>query len=155
MKGKRWFQTLIEATEIISPPLSIIRIPFLRKYLVMKFNIFFDDERGEIEDKIIKLGKIKEDLEQVIDVVDEMESEAKRKKTEIDQLTNQLLKVEEQKKTAEQILKLPKEAFVSLIEDANKKGRNRGIIIGIIISIVAGLIVYFITTIIEFSFNVP
>lgn len=104
------------------------------------YEVSIDDlfNSQDVDKRIEKLSGIKNDLQDAIKAVETLESEALEKKDEINLLQQSVQKLEEDKNTAEALLKLPEDSFARLIYKSSSKGRIRGIIEGIIIGFSTG-----------------
>lgn len=91
-----------------------------------------------IDERINRLGEIKQDLEGAIKAVDELEKEAVKRKSEVENLQESVQKLEEDKNAAESLLKIPEDSFTRILDRATSKSRIRGIIEGLIIGFVTG-----------------
>ncbi len=102
------------------------------------------EDKKTIDERISRLGEIKEDLEGAIKAVDDLQSEALKRKSELSNLQESVQKLEEDKDTVESLLKIPEESFSRILNKATSKGRIRGIIEGSIIGFVTGTLSSFI-----------
>jgi len=102
-----------------------------------------------IDERIARLGEIKRDLQGAIEAVEGLQTEALERKGEVEHLQQTVRKLEEDKSTAETLLKMPEESFARLISRASAKSRVRGIIEGLIIGFITGalssLLVWYLT----------
>lgn len=102
-----------------------------------------------IDTRIARLTDIKEELESAILAVESLQNEAHENKQQVNYLQERIRELEEDKNTAEAILKVPQDSFVRLIEQASSKGRMRGwfegLIIGLLSGVVSSLAAWFIT----------
>lgn len=90
------------------------------------------------DERIAKLDDIKRDLQGAIDAVEGLQTEARTRKAEADDLQQTVEKLNEDKDTAQTLLKLPEESFARLVSRASSKGRIRGVIEGVIIGFITG-----------------
>jgi chromosome segregation ATPase len=90
------------------------------------------------ESRIAKLDAIKQDLEAAVVAVGELRTEAEARKAEADTLRSTVAQLENERKTAEEMLKLPEEALTGLLSRAGSRGRTRGIIEGLLIGLLTG-----------------
>lgn len=93
-----------------------------------------------IDTRITRLSDIKKELESAIFAVEQLQSEAQENKEEVSRLQERIRELEEDKSTAETVLKVPQESFARLIENASSKGRVRGWIEGLILGLLSGVI---------------
>jgi len=111
-----------------------INLPFI------SYEVTFDDlvSSKNVDERIARLGEIRQDLQGAIEAVENLEAEALERKSEVAQLQQSVEKLEEDKNTAEAILKVPEEAFSRLLARASARSRIRGIIEGAIIGFITG-----------------
>lgn len=117
-----------------------VSLPFIS--YEMNLNDLVDS--SNVDDRIAKLGEIKSDLEAAVLAVDSLKSEAEARKAEANNLRETVEQLNEERTTAEALLKLPEESFTRLLTKANAKGRWRGIIEGIIVGFVTGVVSSFV-----------
>lgn len=101
------------------------------------------DELGDsstVDERIARLGQVKRDLEAAINAVSSLQAEATDRKTEADQLQAVISRLQEDKNTAESLLRVPEESLVRLVGRAGSKGRIRGLIEGGVIGFVSGVL---------------
>lgn len=94
----------------------------------------------DVDDRIKRLSTIRSDLEETIQAVAELQSEALRNKKEADELKTTVEQLKEDKITTEAILQVPEDSFVRVLSKASSRGRLRGIFEGIAIGLVTGAI---------------
>jgi hypothetical protein len=97
-------------------------------------------DSSNVDKRISKLGEIKRDLEAAVVAVDSLQSEAATRKTEANQLSNVVERLNEERTTAEALLKLPEDSFTRLMTKANSKGRWRGLFEGALIGFDTGIL---------------
>jgi hypothetical protein len=115
-----------------------IRLPIPFISYEIPLNDIIDPQN--IDTRISRLGDIKKELESAIDAVTSLQIEAQENKGEVENLRVRIRELEEDKSTAETVLKVPQESFARLVERANSKGRMRGWIEGLIIGLISGVI---------------
>ena len=113
-----------------------ISLPFFSYEMNLKELV----DSTNIDDRIAKLGEIKADLEAAVIAVDSLKSEAEDRKAETNNLRETIEQLNEERNTAEALLKLPEESFARLLTKANSKGHLRGIIEGSLIGFSTGTI---------------
>ena len=113
-----------------------ISLPF------MSYEVTLDDlmDSKDIDERIKRLSTIKKDLQETIIAVEQLQDEAFKSKNEADKLKETISALEQDKSTAEEMLKLPEESFSRVLTKASSKGRVRGIIEGIIIGFITGIL---------------
>jgi hypothetical protein len=103
-----------------------------------------------IDERITRLGEIKRDLQGAIEAVDGLQAEALERKSEVEHLQHTVQQLEEDKNTAETLLKMPEESFARLLVRAGSRGRIRGIVEGLVIGLLTGalssFLVWYLTT---------
>jgi predicted nuclease with TOPRIM domain len=125
---------------------------FLAKYLkkarlrvslpFLSYEVTLDDliDSKDVDERIKRLSTIKNDLEETIVAVEQLQAEAFKSKNEADKLKETISLLEQDKSTAEAMLKLSEESFSRVLSRASSKGRVRGIIEGIIIGFTTGIL---------------
>ena len=88
---------------------------------------------------LIIVGKALERKELLVEV-EQLQDEAFKSKNKADKLRETISDLEQDKSTAEEMLKLPEESFSRVLSKASSKGRARGIIEGIIIGFITGIL---------------
>lgn len=122
-----------------------VSLPFL------SYEVTIDDliDSKDIDERIERLSTIKNDLEETIVAVEQLQAEAFKSKNEADKLRVTISALEQDKSTAEAMLKLPEESFSRVLSRASSKGRVRGriegIIIGFITGVLSSLLVWYLT----------
>ena len=113
------------------------------------FNAVADKLRSppSIDERIAKLGRIKEDLEAATEAVSALQREADASKKETQQLQMLIADLESERETAikdkdaaEQLLALPEDAVARLILKANDRQKGRALVRGITIGLTTGII---------------
>jgi len=90
-------------------------LPFIDSEIT--FNDIFDSQ--SIDTRIAPLSDIKKELESAILAVDSLQSEAQQNKKEVNKLQERIRELKEDKSTAENLLKVPQESFIPLMERAS------------------------------------
>ncbi|MEM7064209.1 MAG: hypothetical protein AAF572_13725 [Cyanobacteria bacterium P01_B01_bin.77] len=93
-----------------------------------------------IDTRIARLSEIKNELESAIEAVESLQNEAQQNKEEVGKLQERIQELEEDKSTAENLLQLPQDSVIRLIDRATSKGKNKGRIEGLLIGIITGVI---------------
>jgi hypothetical protein len=93
-----------------------------------------------IDERLARLGAIKHDLESAIEAVETLQEDASKRKAEVQYLQQTLLKLNEDKVTAEALLKIPEESFSRILARAAARSRVIGLIQGIIIGLCTGIL---------------
>lgn len=113
---------------------------------------YFDFELEDsktIDERIARLGEIKDDLTGAIKAVDELQKEALTRKSEVELLQESVQKLQKDKDAVESLLKIPEDSFSRILTRATSKSRVRGIIEGSIIGFITGalssLLVWYVT----------
>ncbi|MCH7962557.1 MAG: hypothetical protein IH852_01310 [Bacteroidetes bacterium] len=113
------------------------------------FNIKESLSDKDIDSRLLKIAKMKNDLVDAIEALDWLENEGEEKKKRVDDLKRALNELEKNKKITEEALKLDDETFSMILKTANKVSSRINIFIGIIIGLVTGvassLLVWFLT----------
>lgn len=106
------------------------------------YEVTLDDliDSKNVDDRINRLSQIKGDLEDTIGAVEQLQAEALQHKAEADSLKETVEKLQQDKSTAEAMLKLPEESFSRVLTRANSKGRIRGLVEGLIIGLITGVL---------------
>jgi hypothetical protein len=113
-----------------------VSIPFV------SYEVTLDDllDSKDVDVRIKRLSDIKGDLEDTIGAVEQLQAEALKHKADADALKVTVERLEQDKSTAEAMLKLPEESFSRVLTKANSKGRIRGLVEGIIIGLITGIL---------------
>jgi peptidoglycan hydrolase CwlO-like protein len=91
-----------------------------------------------IDERLEKLSKIQEDLGEAMQAVSELQNSAMTAKKEADSLEQEVGRLREDKAAAEELIKVPEEAFARMLSRASAKGRGRGLLEGIIVGLLTG-----------------
>jgi peptidoglycan hydrolase CwlO-like protein len=122
-----------------------INLPFIT------YEVTLDDlfSSKNIDERLARLGEVKKDLQGAIEAIDNLQSEALERKSEVGQLQQTIEKLQEDKTTAEALLQFPEESFARVLSRATAKSRTRGIIEGLTIGFVTGalssLLIWYLT----------
>lgn len=102
-----------------------------------------------VDERIAKLAAIQSDLEAAIEAVKSLQRSATESKAEAEELQRTVAKLQQDKRTAESLIKVPEESFARLMHNANAKARGRGLIEGLGVGLVTGflssLLVWYVT----------
>ena len=109
----------------------------LRMYGLDGFTRILKSEPA-IDERLAKLAKIQEDLGDAMKAVDELQKSAVTAKKEADTLESEVSRLCQDKAVAEELVKVPEEAFARLLARASAKGRGRGLIEGIVVGLLTG-----------------
>ena len=103
-----------------------------------------------IDERLTKLTKIQEDLGDALEAVAELQKSTATAKKEADDLESEVGRLRQDRAVAEELVKVPEEAFGRLLARASAKGRGRGLVEGIIVGLLTGglssLAVWYFTT---------
>lgn len=91
-----------------------------------------------IDERLLKLAKIQEDLGDALEAVSELQKSAMVSKKEANNLEQEVHRLREDKATAEELVKIPEEAFSRMLSRASAKGRGRGLVEGILVGLSTG-----------------
>ncbi|MDD3331340.1 MAG: hypothetical protein PHQ82_08515 [Bacteroidales bacterium] len=104
----------------------------------------------EIEERIDQLDDIKNKLIETANAVNQISTNSKQKKVELDELIKKYQEVKQEKDESEKLLQVNKDSFGRILLSTNKKTEKRSIVIGFIIGIVTGtlssLLVFYLTS---------
>ncbi|MDD3939761.1 MAG: hypothetical protein PHF49_03915 [Patescibacteria group bacterium] len=104
----------------------------------------------EIEERIDQLDDIKNKLIETANAVNQISTNSKQKKVELDELIKKYQEVKQDKDESEKLLQVNKDSFGRILLSTNKKTEKRSIVIGFIIGIVTGtlssLLVFYLTS---------
>lgn len=128
IKTKKLLEVLKKSRFRISVPLVGIDIP-----------IDFADS-STVDERIARLGQVKQDLEAAINAVSSLQAEAAERKAEANQLQEAVSRLQQDKSTAESLLRVPEESVVRLLWRASSKGRIRGLLEGAFIGFLTGVL---------------
>ncbi len=146
-KIKHFFEKNIDLKKIFGKAQVRIRlpIPFITYEIPLNEVITSKD----IDKRIARLSDIKNELESAIEAVESLQNEAQQNKEEVTTLQERIHELEEDKSTAENLLQLPQDSVIRLIDRATSKGKNRGriegLIIGLLTGVISSLAVWFLT----------
>jgi hypothetical protein len=102
-----------------------------------------------VDERIARLDQIRADLGGAIDAVTELQKEAQDNKREASQLREAVDRLEQDKITAETLLKVPEDSFARMLGRANSKARLRGLLEGSAIGFTTGalssLLIWYLT----------
>jgi hypothetical protein len=102
-----------------------------------------------VDERIARLDQIRADLGGAIDAVTELQKEAQDNKKEAENLRQAVERLEQDKVTAETLLKVPEDSFARMLGRANSKARLRGLFEGSAIGFTTGalssLLVWYLT----------
>lgn len=99
-----------------------VSLPFLSYEVNVKDLI----DSSNADERIAKLGEIKRDLGAAVIAVESLQTEATTRKTEADRLSETVERLNEEKTTAEALLKLPEESFTRLLTKKVQKVDGAG-----------------------------
>lgn len=122
-----------------------VGLPFL------SYEVRLDDllDTKSADERIAKLGAIKDDLDAAGVAVEALKQEAEGRRREADELKDTVQKLEEEKNTVETLLKLSEESFTRVLIRASAKGRVRGLVEGVLAGFTTGvgssLLVWYVT----------
>jgi hypothetical protein len=91
-----------------------------------------------LDERLVKLAKIREDLGDAVKAVDELQKSAVTAKKEANKLESEVTRLRQDRALAEELVKVPEEAFARLLARASAKGRGRGLIEGIVVGLLTG-----------------
>jgi peptidoglycan hydrolase CwlO-like protein len=109
----------------------------LRMYGLDGFAKILRPERT-IDERLTKLTKIQEDLGDAMKAVAELQKSATTAKKEADELESEVGRLRQDRAVAEEMVKVPEEAFGRLLARASAKGRGRGLLEGIVVGLLTG-----------------
>ena len=91
-----------------------------------------------VDERIARLDQIRADLSGAIDAVTELQREAQDNKKEAEQMRQAVERLEQDKVTAETLLKVPEDSFARILGRANSRARLRGLLEGSLIGLTTG-----------------
>lgn len=111
-----------------------VNLPFI------SYEITADDflSPGDIDERIEKLGTIKQDLLASIAAIEELQADAQDKKRQVDELQAAVQRLEQDRATVETMLHVPEESFARVLSRAAARGRWKGLAEGAIIGFLTG-----------------
>lgn len=138
---------------MLTMPIEIIAKRFveqlLRMYGLEGFSKFIKPE-STLDERLQKLVKIQEDLGEAMQAVSDLQKSALTSKKEAIALEQEVSRLREDRAVAEELIKVPEEAFARLLSRASAKGRGRGLLEGIAIGLLTGIVssylVWYLTT---------
>lgn len=92
----------------------------------------------DTDERITKLAAIQTDLEAAIEAVKDLQKSATASQTQANELQEAVERLKEDKKAAEDLVRVPEEAFARMLGRASAKGRGRGLLEGIAIGLFTG-----------------
>jgi hypothetical protein len=113
-----------------------LSLPFLR--YEMDLRQIWDSR--PVDQRIAQLDLIRADLTAAVDAVAELQREAQDNKREAERFREAVEHLEQDKVTAETLLKVPEDSFTRLLIRANSKARIRGLLEGIIVGFATGVL---------------
>ena len=131
-------------TDALKTVIRSVRFRILLPFFSYEVNLNDIVDSATVDERIAKLGEIKRDLEAAIVAVESLQGEAEARKVEADSLRNTVQQLNEERTTAEALLRVPEESFVTLLTRANSKGRWRGIMEGVMVGFVTGVLSSFV-----------
>ncbi|HDO1310024.1 hypothetical protein ACE1B4_02190 [Aeromonas veronii] len=122
---------------------------FLRMYGLEGLSKLLKHE-PTVDERLQKLTKIQEDLGEVLLAVSELQRSALTSKQEAADLELEVSQLREDRAVAEELIKVPEEAFARMLSRASAKGRGRGLFEGITVGLFTGIVssylVWYLTT---------
>ncbi|MGG5149234.1 hypothetical protein [Alcaligenes aquatilis] len=91
-----------------------------------------------IDERLAKLAKIQEDLGDAMKAVDELQKSTLTAKREADTLEGEVTRLRQDRVVAEELVRVPEEAFARLLARAMAKGRGKGLIEGVVVGLLTG-----------------
>jgi hypothetical protein len=102
-----------------------------------------------VDERIAKLAAIQEDLHAAIEAVKQLQDSAVNSKAEAEALQQAISQLQQDKKAAEELIKVPEESFARLLQRSSAKARGRGLLEGLAIGLTTGflssLLVWYLT----------
>lgn len=139
---------VIELLMRLSPRLSLdsYGIP----NIVIELDKKIELNNKEIEERINQLDDIKSKLIETANAVNQISTDSKQKKAELDELIRKYQEIKQDKNESEKLLQVNKDSFGRILLSTNKKTEIRSIWYGIIIGFVTGtlssLLVWYLTS---------
>lgn len=93
-----------------------------------------------VDERLRKLAKIQEDLNEALQAVSELQTSALTSKKEAAALEQEVSRLRQDKAVAEELVKVPEEAFSRLLSRASAKGRGRGLLEGVVVGLGTGIL---------------
>ena len=116
------------------------------------YEVTLDDvlTNKDVDERIKRLSQIKQDLQDTVGAVEQLQAEALHNKVEADKLRETVEQLKQDKAITESLMKIPEDSLARVVAKAGSKGRIRGLVEGIIIGLITGSLssyfVWFITT---------
>ncbi|MGD8451500.1 MAG: hypothetical protein PVJ57_06750 [Phycisphaerae bacterium] len=98
----------------------------------------FTDSKS-VDERIARLAAVRRDLEAAADAVTSLQREANVRKTEVEELRGTLVRLHEDKESAEKLLAVSTESIARILKSASSKGRIRGLAEGVVIGLATGV----------------
>jgi hypothetical protein len=111
-----------------------VSLPFLRYEMDLSQAL---DNRN-VDERIARLDQIRTDLGAAVEAGSELQREAQDNKQEAHLLREAVAGLEQDKVTAETLLKVPEDSFARMLARANSKARIRGLVEGALIGFFTG-----------------
>jgi hypothetical protein len=111
-----------------------VHLPFLRYEIDLGQAL----DNRTVDERIAKLDQIRADLEAAVHAVAELQLEAQGNKKESAALQEAVVRLKQDKVTAETLLKVPEDSFARMLARANDKARVRGLVEGAVIGFLTG-----------------
>jgi hypothetical protein len=137
-KIKNFFDQKIDLKKIFGKAQVRIRLPIPFITYEIPLNEVINSK--DIDTRIARLSDIKNELESAIEAVESLQNDAQQNKEKVTTLQERIYELEEDKNTAENLLQLPQDSVIRLIDRATSKGKNRGRIEGLIIGLLTGVV---------------
>jgi len=91
-----------------------------------------------VDERLAKLSKIQEDLGDALKAVEELQKSAATSKREAVELESEVDRLRQDRAVAEDLVRVPEEAFARLLSRASARGRGRGLLEGILVGLLTG-----------------
>ena len=102
-----------------------------------------------VDERIAKLAAIQEDLHAAIQAVKSLQDSALNSKAEAEELQKTITRLQQDRKAAEDLIKVPEESFARLLHGATAKARGRGLLeglgVGLLTGFLSSLLVWYLT----------
>lgn len=96
--------------------------------------------RPGVDERVAKLAAIQSDLQAAIEAVKALQKSAADSKAEAEALQATIARLQQDKQAAEDLAKVPQEAFARLLHTANARARGRGLLEGLGVGLTTGFI---------------